>query len=99
MSEEDVEAVARGRVWTGGQARDRGLVDELGDLEAAAGKARELAGIPARRYAPLVDVPVPKHEQVPAPAPAEAGAWLAGLAGLLREGTFALAPWVLRIRG
>ncbi|MCM2335583.1 MAG: signal peptide peptidase SppA [Pseudomonas sp.] len=31
----DVDAVARGRVWTGTQAKERGLVDELGGLQAA----------------------------------------------------------------
>lgn len=31
----DIEAVASGRVWTGSQAKERGLVDELGDLQAA----------------------------------------------------------------
>ena len=29
---EEVDAVARGRVWSGAQAKERGLVDELGDL-------------------------------------------------------------------
>jgi protease-4 len=41
-----VEEVARGRVWTGADARDRGLVDELGGLEVAAGHARSRAGLP-----------------------------------------------------
>lgn len=33
MSSEDVKAVASGRVWTGAQAKERGLVDVLGGLE------------------------------------------------------------------
>jgi protease IV len=41
-----VEEVARGRVWTGADALDRGLVDELGGLEAAASHARSRAGLP-----------------------------------------------------
>lgn len=36
---EDVDAVARGRVWSGAQAKERGLVDELGDLRAAVADA------------------------------------------------------------
>jgi protease-4 len=32
---EEIDAVARGRVWSGAQAKERGLVDELGGLEAA----------------------------------------------------------------
>ncbi|CAA9338670.1 MAG: Signal peptide peptidase SppA (protease 4) [uncultured Lysobacter sp.] len=32
---EQVDAVARGRVWSGAQARERGLVDEVGGLQTA----------------------------------------------------------------
>jgi protease-4 len=45
MSEEAVEAVAQGRVWTGSQAAERGLVDALGGLREAAGEAKRLAGL------------------------------------------------------
>jgi protease-4 len=41
-----VREIARGRVWTGAQARQLGLVDQLGGLEEAIGKARQLARIP-----------------------------------------------------
>src|SRR5688572_4239760 len=34
-SVEDIDAVARGRVWTGAQARERGLVDDFGGLQVA----------------------------------------------------------------
>jgi protease-4 len=44
---EAIDAVARGRVWSGTQAKDRGLVDELGGLDAAIAQARSLAGLPA----------------------------------------------------
>ncbi len=37
------DALAQGRVWTGQQALDRGLVDQLGGLDAAVGAAAELA--------------------------------------------------------
>jgi protease IV len=97
-SEEEVEAVARGRVWTGEQALAHGLVDELGDLQAAADRARELAGLSPRRYAPLVDLPPAERYQVPPPQPPTA-AWLAGLAGLPADGLLALAPWTLQIKG
>jgi protease-4 len=99
ISEDQVEAIARGRVWTGAQGLDHGLVDQLGDLQAAAAQARELAGLDPRRYAPLVNVPVPKSRQLPQPFPADAGEWLAALARLFREGVFALAPWEIRVRG
>jgi protease-4 len=41
-----VREIARGRVWTGAQARELGLVDQLGGVEEAVAKARELARIP-----------------------------------------------------
>ncbi len=41
----EVDEIAQGRVWTGTQARDRGLVDQLGTLEAAAASAARIAGI------------------------------------------------------
>jgi len=43
---ERVHELARGRVWTGADAQDRGLVDELGGLEHAASIARRRAGLP-----------------------------------------------------
>jgi ClpP class serine protease len=46
MDSAAVEAVARGRVWTGLDAMNRGLVDELGGFREALGRAREAAGIP-----------------------------------------------------
>ncbi len=46
MSPEEVDKVARGRVWTGRQGKSNGLVDELGDLDAAVELARNKAGIP-----------------------------------------------------
>lgn len=42
-----VQQIARGRVWTGEQALERGLVDELGGLRDAIEAAKELAGIEA----------------------------------------------------
>lgn len=39
-----VEEIARGRVWTGAQALERGLVDELGGFRDAVAAAREIAG-------------------------------------------------------
>jgi protease-4 len=39
-----VESVARGRVWTGADALEHGLVDQLGGLRSAINKAKVLAG-------------------------------------------------------
>lgn len=43
MAPEKVDEVAQGRVWTGKQARERGLVDELGGLQTAVKLAASLA--------------------------------------------------------
>lgn len=45
MSRDDINEVAQGRVWTGKQAIQKGLVDEMGDLDHTLAKAAELAGI------------------------------------------------------
>jgi protease-4 len=42
-----VKEVARGRVWTGPQAHERGLVDRIGAYPDVVAAARELAGISA----------------------------------------------------
>lgn len=47
LSVEAVDTVGGGRVWTGEQALEHGLVDQLGDLHVALAKARELASLPA----------------------------------------------------
>ncbi len=41
MSQEDVDAIGGGRVWTGQQALENGLVDELGGFAQALAKVRE----------------------------------------------------------
>jgi protease IV len=46
----DVDRVARGRVWIGSQAQERGLVDRLGDLDDAIASAAELAGLAEGAY-------------------------------------------------
>lgn len=45
MSREAVDEIGGGRVWTGQQALENGLVDQLGGLREAIQKARELAGL------------------------------------------------------
>jgi protease-4 len=40
-----VQQIARGRVWTGAQAKELGLVDEVGGFYQALEKAKSLAGI------------------------------------------------------
>ncbi|MBB5164420.1 signal peptide peptidase SppA [Mycobacterium sp. AZCC_0083] len=57
MTVEAVEAVARGRVWTGADALERGLVDELGGLRTAIDRAKLLAGFDADTDVKLVSLP------------------------------------------
>jgi protease-4 len=45
LSKEFVDSVGQGRVWTGTQALDRKLVDEIGGLDEAVHKAAELAKV------------------------------------------------------
>jgi len=46
MTKEEVNKIGRGRIWTGRQAKDIKLVDEIGGLTTALGLAKKLAGIP-----------------------------------------------------
>lgn len=57
---ERVREVARGRSWTGEDARERGLVDELGGFPAALRLAREAAGIPGDAPVRLKPIPAGK---------------------------------------
>lgn len=55
----DVQAIARGRVWTGAQGLEKGLVDELGGLRAAVDRAKEAAGLARDSDVELVPYPEP----------------------------------------
>ena len=55
----EVDSVARGRVWTGRQALERKLVDELGDLDAALAAVKQAAGIDSADAVTLVHYPKP----------------------------------------
>jgi protease IV len=68
----EIEAVARGRVWTGRDAVEVGLVDELGGLRDAVRIARERANLPedapvlgAIRIPPLARLSRPKNSEDP----------------------------------
>ncbi|MDP1696542.1 MAG: signal peptide peptidase SppA [Xanthomonadaceae bacterium] len=45
-----IDQIARGRVWSGAQAKERGLVDELGGLRDALARAAELAKLDTDSY-------------------------------------------------
>jgi protease-4 len=54
---EDIDRIAQGRVWTGRQAVENGLVDALGGLDRAIALAKERAQIPADTDVELVVYP------------------------------------------
>jgi protease-4 len=102
MTEEEVEEVARGRVWTGEQAREIGLVDKLGDFETALTAAKKLAGLEPEDAYTVVQITPPREALPPQPfAGRETGwsAWLDTLPNLARERVWAIAPWMVRVRG
>jgi protease-4 len=106
---EEIDAVAQGRVWTGVQALENGLVDQLGGLDAAVAVAREKAGIPTGREVQLVVLPERKgflqtllrrqEEDIAldlvAPGASAVLEWAARLGG---QGPLARLPFDLRIR-
>lgn len=89
---EEVEALARGRVWTGRQALERGLIDEIGDFQAAVRKAKELAGISPEADIRVITLQDPGGVALPT---APLGLWedtLSAVGGLLAEQALALMP-------
>ncbi|HIQ02714.1 MAG TPA: signal peptide peptidase SppA [Anaerolineales bacterium] len=102
MGPEQVEEIARGRVWTGRQALERGLVDELGGVETALRQAKALAGLDPDVWMPVMPVAAPRSFLLPsAPsAPAEVMQAVAEvLRALNRERVWAMPPWMVHIRG
>ena len=60
MTVEKVHTLAQGRVWTGKQAKENGLVDEIGGLEKAIDIAKELAKLPSDKDVKRVTFPKPR---------------------------------------
>jgi protease-4 len=54
---EKIDQIAQGRVWTGRQGKEHGLVDELGGLDRAIAVAKQRAKIPAESEVELVVYP------------------------------------------
>ncbi|CNE83016.1 signal peptide peptidase SppA%2C 67K type [Mycobacterium tuberculosis] len=109
LSRERVHELARGRVWTGADAKANGLVDELGGLDAALDLARKKAGLasdaPIRVYphtSPLERLRPPESSEDRAAASARFDGWgsLGGLAarlGLPAAGPLTLpGTWEIR---
>ncbi|MGX6648657.1 signal peptide peptidase SppA [Maricaulaceae bacterium MS644] len=90
MTLEQVDAVAQGRIWTGAQALERGLVDELGDYDDAIRIAAEMAGIEDYQVVVVKEETDPLKELLEALG-ADAAAHVAGPNGLFGTGLFAQA--------
>lgn len=94
MARDDVDAIGGGRVWTGRQANEKGLVDELGGLEDAIAKARELAGLAANTG--VREVPMPTSPTPGAPSARPSGLIdyaLANLPALQQARTYCQVPF------
>jgi protease-4 len=86
-TDDEIERVAQGRVWSGTDAAREGLVDVLGGFDVAVAKARELAvarvgAERAKRLEPVV-IRGARHPQPPLDPPARKAA-LAALADVAR---------------
>jgi len=93
-----LEGIAGGRVWTGAEALDLGLVDETGGFREALGKARELGGIERDVPGVLTKVTPPKSGRPSPGEPAQSavdaiGQTWAALQELRAGGFLALAPY------
>jgi len=60
LTADAVDAIGQGRVWTGAQASEIGLVDALGGLRAAVLEAKSAVGLDADADVVLVAFPLPK---------------------------------------
>jgi protease-4 len=93
MTPEEVHPIAAGRVWTGRQALERKLVDELGGLDAAVRKARTLAGL--AETAPFREARAPKRTIPPqAAATSYIGYLLEGVSLLSRTPALAVMEYL-----
>ncbi len=57
---EEVNTLGQGRVWTGTQAKQNGLIDEFGGLEKAIEIAKQLANLPADKDVKRIAYPEPR---------------------------------------
>jgi protease-4 len=95
----EIEPLARGRVWTGTDARERGLVDRLGGLDEALELLRAQLGAIPLEAEPIVVVGAPKAARDPRPATPDerpaASSLAAELAALMPSSLrVRVAPWV-----
>jgi protease IV len=109
MDFEAMEALARGQVWTGAEAFENGMIDQLGGLRRAFEVAKVQAGYPEDRQFELLELPSQptfwdmfEEDEWSLARWAPGNALLVGIEGgvaafraLARERTFALMPFEL----
>jgi protease-4 len=105
MTKDEVDRIARGRIWTGKQAEENGLVDELGGLDLAISVARKRAGL-AKQEVELLRLPreswltrwVKAYNTVKSLANSSNGSRHGSLLELLRQHrTFLLTPYAIEV--
>lgn len=87
MPVEAVDEVARGRVWSGAQAKERGLVDDFGGLKAAVADAASRAKLGEAgkfRVRYIEKAAMPFAQFLSGFANSHAGAWMLGESGMAR---------------
>ena len=62
MTKAQVDSIGQGRVWSGENAKEIGLVDEFGGLDDAIQRAAEIAGLEDYRTVSLPELPDPFQE-------------------------------------
>ncbi len=107
---DQIEPLAQGRVWLGAQAKQNGLVDELGGLDRAVELIRQKAKLPATEpvalvpYPPrrtLFDILFTRQEESPVLAMRAVLRQITGedmwIVPALRGGLLALMPYSVRV--
>ena len=99
MTPEKIDAIAQGRVWTGKQAKDLGLVDSLGGLQHALGAAKRRANIDENAEVELVIYPErnPFYDLVQSPFGVGAEEGLAAFFGIGANRTMGTLTAPLRL--
>ena len=112
MTDEGIDSIGRGRVWTGEQAKSNGLVDEIGGITEAISLVKEMAKIPAEAEVEVVIYPKMRTSMwswwlgtikkggidLPEDFLSSALALTSKAKELFREKVFTLLPYSLRFR-
>lgn len=87
MSQDAIKKIAEGRVWLGSDAKELGLVDELGNMKDAIDKAAALAGIESFdiNYYPEAEDPMEQLLKAWNGTPTDEEAMIARIKALVKE--------------